>query len=296
MPDFRQRFTFEGLPIRGELCQLSSAYQRVLQQHAYPPLLQAWLGEMLAAIGLLAATIKFDGNIIIQVQGRGPVRLLVGESDPRGGMRAYARWDAETDLDLSNQAGDLRDYFADGVIAITIDPGPEMERYQGIVQLEESLARSLEHYFEQSEQLPTRIWLSVDPEQGEAAGFLLQRLPGQPGPMDDWTRVGLLADTLSPQELRETPPKTLLHRLYHEDDLRLFNPEPLYFACHCSRERVEQMLRNLGETELQAILQQEGKLEVTCEYCQTEYSFDQVDIGGLLAEKHAHAGRPGQIH
>lgn len=295
MADFRQRFTFERFPIRGEIVQVSTVYQRILSQHAYPPLLRRWLGEMVAAIALLGATIKFDGKLIIQVQGQGPVRLLVGESDAQGGIRAYARWNPEAEPTLAASANDLRTCFQEGLMVITIDPGPEMERYQGIVQLEATLAASLEHYFEQSEQLPTRIWLSAGADSGQAGGFLLQRLPGPAGFEDDWRRVGLLAGTLADEELRDIPSKILLHRLYHEDDLRLFNPEPLYFTCHCSRERVENMLRSLGMSELEQILAQEGKVDVACEYCQTRYLFDAVDIADMLAEKHARVNRPEQL-
>lgn len=286
MPDYRQRFTFENTPIRGELCQLASVYQRVLKQHDYPPLLRHWLGEMLAAVSLLGSTIKFDGSLIIQVQSDGPLRLLVGESDPKGGMRAYARWDEESTRHFESAEPDLRALCPGGLVIITIDPGPDMERYQGIVQLESSLARSIEEYFERSEQLATRIWLSTNPEQGEAAGLLLQRLPNAIGDYDDWVRVGMLADTLSDQELLQEDSKTILHRLFHEDDLRLFTPQPVYFACHCSRERVEGMLRSLGDVELQDILREKGLIEVLCEYCQAPYQFDQVDVAALLASEH----------
>lgn len=296
MPDYRQRFTFEQQPIRGEICQLASVYQRVLKQHDYPPLLQVWLGEMLAAVSLLSSTIKFDGSLIVQIQGQGPLWLLVGESDPKGGLRAYARWDEEARDRFADSEGDLRDYCQGGLMVITIDPGPGMERYQGIVQLEQSLAASLEHYFMQSEQLLTRLWLAADLAAAGAAGLLLQRLPELHGDMDDWVRVGLLADTLSSEELLDCDSKTLLHRLYHEDDLRLFTPQPVYFACHCSRERVERMLRSLGEAELQDILQQQGQVEVTCEYCQTPYHFDSVDVAELLASEHPGLMDSERIH
>jgi molecular chaperone Hsp33 len=160
---------------------------------------------------------------------------------------------------------------------------PRGERYQGIVAVDkDSLAAVVESYFNQSEQLPSRVWLAADARV--AAGLLLQRLPGDSGDEEDWRRVCILADTLQQRELLDVAPEALLRRLFHEEDLRLYEPEPVAFRCSCSRERIEDTLRALGREEVEAILEERGSVEADCEFCNAHYRFDAVDVAGLFAE------------
>ncbi len=273
-PDRLRRFVFEGAPIRGEIVHLDATWQAVLERHPYPPRVRTLLGELLAATALLAATIKMDGALIVQAQGEGV--LLVAEARPGPQLRGLARWPGE---DLPE--GPLETVFGEaGRLVITIDQGGE--RYQGIVALQgETLAACLEDYFRRSEQLPTRLWLAADETQ--AAGLLLQRIPGPETDADAWPRVTQLAATVTAEELLELPAERLLHRLFHEEDLRLFEGEPVAFRCSCSRARVAAMLKALGEAEVQAVLEAQGAVEVTCEFCNQRYTFDAVDVAGLFA-------------
>jgi molecular chaperone Hsp33 len=274
MNDTLQRFLFEHTPIRGEVVRLDAAWQEVLSRHDYPPLVRARLGEMMASCLLLSATLKFKGAVIMQVQGDGPINLMVVEATARRTVRGMAQWQGEV------AAGNLRGQFGDGRLTITIDSGSG-ERYQGIVALEgDSLADAIDAYLERSEQLPTRMWLAADGRS--AAGLLLQKLPGSEQDTDAWGRVQALGATVAAEELLTLPAQELVHRLFHEEDVRLFDAEPVSFHCSCSRERVAGMLHNLGEAEVQDILHSEGVIEVTCEFCNQRYRFDAVDAARLF--------------
>ena len=234
------------------------------------------LGEALAAVALLAATIKFDGSLILQVQGDGPLSLVVAQASGQRTLRGLAQWRAEV------PAGGLAEKFGSGRIVITIDPGEGKERYQGVVGLTgERLADALATYFELSEQLPTRLWLAADARA--AAGILLQSLPGEERDPDAWNRAVMLADTLQSEELVSLEAEQVLHRLYHEEDVRLFEREPVSFRCSCSRERVENMLRTLGVDEARDIVREQGAIDVHCEFCNAHYHFDAVDVEHLFA-------------
>jgi molecular chaperone Hsp33 len=264
-----RRFLFERAPIRGEIVHLESAWRSVLERHDYPPALRVLLGELLAAAALLAATIKFEGSLIIQMQGNGPVSLLVAECDDSGALRATAKWRGVPD------PGPVAAMLGEGRCAITLAAGPGKQSYQGIVGLEGgSVAAVLEHYLRRSEQIETRLWLAVDSER--AAGLLLQKLP-QPGEDEDWRRAQHLADTLTAPELLGLSAYTLLRRLYAHEDVRLFDPRPLVFRCSCTRDRVVAMLRMLGYDEVRAILAERGTVDVGCEFCGQSYRFDRPD-------------------
>ncbi|NKN32575.1 Hsp33 family molecular chaperone HslO [Marichromatium bheemlicum] len=275
------RFLFERTDVRGNLVHLDASWRAVLDAHDYPEPVRGLLGEALAAVSLLAATIKFDGSLILQAQGDGPLRTLVAQATNTHKVRGLARWDATLDPDAT-----LTELFGQGRLVLTVEPRVG-EPYQGIVALQgERLSEALEHFFSGSEQLPTRLWLAADAER--AAGLLLQRLPSAAREADDWSRVGMLAATLSREELLELPAEQLLYRLFNEEPVRLFEPEPIAFRCGCSRARIEQTVKLLGADEIEALLAERGALEVNCEFCNRTYHFDPVDARQLLAEDSHH--------
>jgi molecular chaperone Hsp33 len=275
--DSLQRFIFENAPIRGEIVHLDATWRAVLERRAYPPRVRDILGELMAAAALLTSTLKFDGRLIMQVQGSGPVSLLVVECTSDRTMRAIAQWQGEVpDAPLSELVGD-------GRLAVTIDPLKGKERYQAIVELEGlSVAEAFENYFARSEQLATRLWLASDTRQ--AAGMLLQRLPDSPLSDDEaWIRAVHLGSTITREELLALPVREIIHRLYHEEDIRLFSRMPVSFRCSCSRQRVENVLRMLGHDEVHAILAEQGSIRVDCEFCGDSFEFDRIDAEQLFA-------------
>ena len=275
--DTLTRFIFEHAEVRGESVRLDATWRAVLARHDYPEPVRRLLGEMMAACALLAATLKFEGALIMQMQGSGPVTLLVVECDSEFHLRATAKWRDE----LKNE--DVRALLGDGKFVITIDPKTGGQAYQSIVALEgASVAEVLQHYMLRSEQLETQLWLAADAEQ--ACGLLLQRLPEKPGEDEDaWNRALKFAATIKPAELLSLPTREVLHRLFHEEDLRLFDPQPLSFRCTCSRDRVTAMLRMLGLDEVRAILSEQGRIDVDCEFCNQHYRFDPVDAEQIFA-------------
>lgn len=275
--DTLTRFMFEHAEVRGESVRLDATWRAVLARHPYPEPVKKLLGEMMAACALLAATLKFEGALIMQMQGSGPVTLLVVECDSEFHLRATAKWRDE----LAHE--DVRALLGDGKFVITIDPKTGGQAYQGIVALEgATVAEVLEHYMLRSEQLETRLWLASDAQQ--ACGLLLQRLPEKTSDDEDaWNRALNLAGTLTPEELLSLPAREVLHRLFHEEDLRLFEPQPVSFRCTCSRDRVTAMLRMLGLDEVRSILNEQGRIDVDCEFCNQHYSFDPVDAEQIFA-------------
>lgn len=272
--DQLHRFLFEKLNIRGEFVQLDETWREIQSRADYPPAVRQVLGEATAAAALLIATLKIEGSLTMQIRGSGPLHLLVVQVFSNGGIRSLARWHDDV------TAGPLVDMTGSGQLVITIEP-EKGERYQGIVPLVgEQLQDALQHYFEQSEQLPTRLWLAASDET--AAGLLLQALPGEVDDEDSWNRVTTLADTVEPAELLNLDVTTLLRRLYHEEDVRLFEASPLHFYCTCSREKIINTLRQLGEAEMTEVLAEQGKVDVDCEFCGKRYSFDSVDIKALF--------------
>jgi molecular chaperone Hsp33 len=276
-PDHLYRFLFDQANVRGEIVHLDDAYQSVITRRAYPPVMRDLIGRALAAAALLSSSIKFRGSLSLQVQGRGEegLTLLVVQVNTQGGLRALARWRGE----LPEEAT-LGELCPDGYLAITIDPD-EGDRYQGIVALEgDSLARALDNYFQNSEQLPTRVWLVADEQR--AAGMLIQRLPSPTGDEDAWNRAEMLAETITDDELLKLNAAAIIRRLYHEEDIRLFDPVPFHFQCTCSRERVGEVLRSLGQDEMQDIIEEQGQVEVHCDFCNEGYRYDPVDIEQLF--------------
>jgi molecular chaperone Hsp33 len=277
--DSLQRFVFEHSPIRGEIVRLDATWRAVLERRDYPLPVRNLLGELMAAASLLAASIKFDGRLTMQVKGDGPVGLLVVECTSRQTLRALAQWHGPVPV------GGLRPLLGSGQLVMTIEPD-KGERYQGVVAIDgASVAEVLEHYFARSEQLATRLWLAADDTQ--AAGMLLQRLPNpEVHDVDTWDRAVHLGSTITRDELLTLPVRDILHRLYHEDDIRLFSGNPVSFRCSCSRARVESVLRMLGRDEVRSILDERGKVEVDCEFCGSHYELDRVDAEQLFAAAH----------
>jgi len=226
---------------------------------------------------LLAATLKLDGSLVLQIQGHGAIRLLVVECTGDLKLRATAKWEGPLH-------GSLPELVGDGRFVITLDQKDGTKVYQGIVALEgESIAEILQNYMTRSEQLETRLWLAAD--EHAAAGMLLQKLPEQTeSDADAWPRVTQLTDTLRGSELMQLPTHELLHRLYHEEDVRLFEAQGVSFQCTCSRDSVGRMLRMLGTEEIESILAERETIEVHCDFCNHRYEFDKVDAAQLFAE------------
>ena len=279
MKDSLQRFLLEGTAVRGELVHLDATWRAVLQRRSYPEPLERLLGEMMAAGALLSATLKFDGALIMQMQGEGPVRLLVVEVTSEQTLRATAKWDG----DLAS--GDLKSLLGDGRFVITIAPSGGKQTYQGIVSLEGvCVSEVLEHYMVKSEQIETRLWLACD--SNYAAGMLLQKLPAKKThDSDAWNRAVKLGETITAQELLRLPAQDIIRRLYHEEDVRVFEARPMAFRCSCSRERVTSMLRMLGHEEVRSILNERAKVDVECEFCGRQYGFDAVDAEQVFASE-----------
>ncbi len=298
-PDCLRRFVFDQFPIRGHLVHLDAAWLALLEHRHYPPVIRDTLGQALAASVLLAATVKFEGVLSLQLQGDGPLYLMLAQCSHGLGVRGVAR---HRDAIRGHSMGDLA---GNGNLTVTLESQDSEQRYQGIVPLSgERLADCLQVYFENSEQLPTRLWLHAD-ERG-ACGMMLQRLPGesarernriidQAAADDAWKRVQLIGGTLTAQELYALSDGEILHRLFNEDDVRVFEPAPVFFRCRCSRERVSGMLRALGEAESRSVLVERGEVEVRCDFCNRAYVFDAVDIG-LLFKSDLAGGSGGSTH
>ncbi len=277
MNDSLQRFLLESTPVRGEIAHLDATWRAVLERRTYPAPLERLLGEMMAAAALLSATLKFEGSLIMQMQGSGPVQLLVVEATSEQTLRATAKWDGDL------ETGNVTDLLGAGRFVISIVPSNGKQSYQGVVSIEgDSIAKVLEHYMEKSEQLETRLWLASDSHQ--AAGMLLQKLPATPSEdADAWNRATRLGETIKPEELLALPAPEIIRRLYHQEDVRVFEPRPVAFRCSCSHDRVTSMLRLLGHEEVRSIIEERGNVEVDCEFCGRHYVFDAVDAEQVFA-------------
>lgn len=278
--DQLDRFIFENTAIRGEFVSLDNTWQTVLDRHEYPLALRNLLGELMAAAALLSATLKFNGSLILQIQGNGPISLLVVECAHDMTMRATAKWDDAL------QAGTLAEMVGNGTCVITLLPSEGgQQRYQGVVPLEgERVADIISGYMMRSEQLETALWLAVN--DSRAAGLLLQKMPDRTMQnADDWNRAVILADTVKPQELLTLDTQTLLTHLFSEDDIRLFDPQPVSFQCTCSQAGVAGVLRMLGKEEMISLLGERGKIEVNCEFCNQRYTFDAIDTEQIFVDE-----------
>lgn len=298
--DTLNRFLFENTPVRGNLVNLTNTFQLALNKQNLPTGLKQALGELMAASALLTATLKMNGSLVLQIQSKGTLKLLVVECTSDFGIRATAKWNGE----ISDEQN-LFDLIEHGQFVITLDPKDGGQTYQGIVPIEGAdISTILENYMLRSEQIDTKIWLASDGKS--AAGMLLQKLPDTMNQVskseesaehdvDAWNRVGHLADTITNDELLNLDTETLLHRLFHEEDVRLFEASNTKFFCSCTRTSVANMLRMLGNEEISSILEEQGKIEVNCDFCNTHYQFDKVDAAQLMVSDVAAQGSK-EIH
>jgi molecular chaperone Hsp33 len=275
--DLLHRFLFEDLGVKGEWVKLTTSWQTAKQHQQGPQNAQLQLGQALAAVVMLSATIKFNGSMILQAQGDGDFKALVAQSTHDRKIRGLIRSNDHV------PAGSLESMFGQGQLVLTIEPN-KAQPYQGIVPLQgRNLAAALQTYFEQSEQLKTRLWLFAN--ETHAVGLLLQELPSQNNDKADWERIEILANTVTEQELLELDCEPLLYKLFNEEQVRLFDAEPIEFHCACSRPRIERTLRALGQEELEDILQERDTIQVGCEFCGEQYYFDRIDVKTILSQE-----------
>ncbi|OUS28247.1 hypothetical protein A9Q99_11980 [Gammaproteobacteria bacterium 45_16_T64] len=293
--DTSRRFMIDNSAIRGEWCLLESTYQTVIAKHNYPLEIQGLLGEMMAAAVMLSSTLKFEGRFTLQARGEGPIQLATVECTHDKHLRSVARWQGDI------EGLGFNELLQSASLAITIEPD-KGENYQGIVPLEHgNLSQCLEFYFQQSEQLDTRIWLHEG--NGKAAGLMIQVMPfnsadalnvDDEAQAEDWQRVTTLADTLTAEEHLAISAEELLHRLYHEENVRMFDAELIDFKCSCSKKKMSAALVSLGKEELLQILEEQEQINMNCEFCNTNHNFDKVDIHMLFES--SSASNDGHTH
>jgi molecular chaperone Hsp33 len=291
--DYVQPFQIEAPGLRGRLVRLGSAVDAVLAPHHYPGPVAAILAEALAMSAVLASGLKYDGVFTVQVQGDGPIGLMIVDVTSDGGIRGYARFDAER-LRASGPEPEnpVPRLLGAGHMAFTVDQGPDTERYQGITALEGATLGDCAHaYFRQSEQMETAIALcasnmTAPGAEPRAAALMIQRLPApaifESEAEDDWRRSVILMSSVTPAELLDPTlgPDDILYRLFHEDGVRVYRQRPLRHACRCSRDKVERALRSFAESEVRSMAE-EGRLTVTCEFCKAAYVFDEDELNAL---------------
>ncbi|MEQ9880911.1 Hsp33 family molecular chaperone HslO [Pectobacterium brasiliense] len=276
--DQLHRYLFENYAVRGELVTVNETYQRILTNHDYPVAVQTLLGEMLVATSLLTATLKFSGDITVQLQGDGPLKLAVINGNHQQQMRGVARLQGDIAPGSS-----LKEMVGNGYLVITITP-TDGERYQGVVGLEgETVAECLESYFQQSEQLPTRLFIRTGQHDGKqaAAGMLLQVLPAQDADRNDFDHLAQLTTTVKADELFTLPATEVLYRLYHQEEVTVYDPQDVEFRCHCSRDRCADALMTLSDQEVNEMIEQDGEIDMHCDYCGTHYLFNSLDIRAI---------------
>jgi molecular chaperone Hsp33 len=288
--DTLQKFMVDNAPVRGEFVEISSTWQQVQARSDYPAAVKTLLGEMLSAAALLSANLKFNGVIVMQIHGDGPVRLLVVECDSELRLRATAKMVEGATIPEGASLQQLVNLEGQGRFAITLDPKDKMpgqQAYQGIVPLDgDTVATVIENYMHRSEQLDTKLWLAADSDV--ARGLLLQKLPTEGGiaaPADDletWNRLSMLGSTLRTEELLSTDIQTLMQRLFWEETIRVFPPQHPQFYCSCTREKVGNMLKMLGRDEIDSALEELGHLAVNCDFCGEHYDFDKIDCAQLF--------------
>jgi molecular chaperone Hsp33 len=273
--DCLRRFLFEDLGVRGEWVRLQSSWQQAKQYQPLSASVQEQLGQALASVVLLSATIKFDGAMILQAQGDGDLKTLVAQATHDRKIRVLARGEAKS------TASTLPEMMGEGRLVITVEP-EQGEPYQGIVSLAgDTLADVITTYFTQSEQLETRVWLFAN--ETHVAGLFLQELPAQESYEADWERISILADTVTKDEMLSLDCEDMLFRLFNEEKVRIFEPEPVVFECGCSQKKIEKALVSLGKKELDSIFLERETIEVNCEFCGKQYGFDKVDVANLLS-------------
>lgn len=287
MSDKLYRFLLENLHVRGEWVSLKHAWKEIQKTANYPKPVRYVLGEALAAVSLLAESLKFDGSLVLQIQGTQPVTMLVVQANSDGGIRGIAKWQGDIP-----EGASFNELFGSGTMVISVENKPKPganqgERYQSLVSLEgESLAACLKEYFAQSEQLETQLWLAVD--ETSASGLMLQCVPSEEfsevDQGDNWNHASILADTVSQDELLTLGVEELLHRLYHEENLHLFDGKLMHFECSCSQEKIENAIYALGEADANALIVEQGSISVDCEFCDKHYALDKVDVARIFSD------------
>jgi molecular chaperone Hsp33 len=279
--DVLNRYLFDGKHARGELVQLTKAYQEIIALHEYPPGVQALLGELVAATCLLTATLKFEGEITVQLQGDGPISYMSVNGDDKQNMRGIARL-AEPTAGIG-----LKELIGKGTMVITIRP-EKGEPYQGVVALDkDNLADCLAHYFEVSEQIPTKIWLFNNADNTQVAGSLIQLLPDSDSKetqLSDFEHLCQLTNTIKADEIFSLDAEDLLYRLYHQEEVRLFEPQSVNYQCSCSEEKCLTAISQVSPSELISIIEEQGCVSMTCEYCLTTYKFDEPKLAHFIHE------------
>ena len=275
-------FQIEGEPVRGRIARLGPAIDQILRGHDYPEPVANLLGEAFALAALVGSNLKFDGRLIVEARGAGPVRYVVADYDTSGGLRGYCRFDPDEVAAVSQgfQRPGAKTLLGEGVFMMTVDQGQNMDRYQGVTSIEgETLALCAEQYFLQSEQTPTRIRLAVDQADGQwrAGGMLVQYIAADDtrgDTMEAWVRTQAFFETIGEDELLDVDlaSNTLLFRLFHEDGVRVFGSKPLRAFCRCNQERIETVLRSFDAADREDMVEPDGKIHVTCEYCSRVYA------------------------
>ena len=277
--DILNRYLFDNLHARGEMVNLSQTFQDIVDAHDYPIGVKKLLGELVAATCLLTATLKFEGEIAVQLQGDGPIGYLAVNGNNLQEMRGIARMASET------EATALKDLIGKGNMVITIRP-TNGEPYQGVVALEqETLAECLAHYFEVSEQIPTKIWLYTDETVSQIAGTLIQLLPDSESKeqqLADFEHLCQLTNTIKTEEIFSLDTQELLYRLYHQEDVRLFDPQPVCYKCSCSAEKCISTISQIEPSELESIIAEQGSVSMTCDYCMTTYKFERPQLAQFI--------------
>ncbi|WP_442779292.1 Hsp33 family molecular chaperone HslO [Enterobacter cancerogenus] len=276
--DQLHRYLFEQFAVRGELVTVSETWKQILENHNYPLPVKNLLGELLVATSLLTATLKFAGDITVQLQGDGPMTLAVINGNNQQQMRGVARVQGDVP-----ENADLKTLVGNGYLVITISP-EDGERYQGVVGLEgDTLAACLEDYFMRSEQLPTRLFIRTGEVDGQpaAGGMLLQVLPAQDAQTNDFEHLATLTETIKAEELFTLSATDVLWRLYHEEEVTVYDPQAVEFKCTCSRERCAGALKTLPDEEIDSIMAEDGEIDMHCDYCGTHYVFNSMDIAEI---------------
>lgn len=275
--DTLQRFLFEHESIRGDIAHLNDTFITIIGQRPYPDMVKKLLGEALVSCLLLAGSIKFEGELSLQFQGDKRLPLLVVQCDYQHNLRGFAKY-AE-----GLEPRDYSEAFLQGNLVLTINQYNQTQSWQSIVAIQStSMSDNLMHYFNQSEQISTRVWLAVG--EHSAAGMLLQLMPGQDSLQREqfWEHAVILGETVSESELLSLDNEILLYRLYHESKVRIFDARSVRFQCRCNPKRMQQVLKVLGEKDIKALLEEKGQIEVTCDFCKQHYVFDSIDVAMIF--------------